>query len=238
MLPENSPAWLWGQGTPSAIAPFTTVNKGSFYSEVNATDDETGHVWMKVDEGGDAADWVTALVTPMTLASTYVDTAMYGWSLNYTGTAVSGANMVGLNVAVTTGGTAATWISGIFVSVTQGSTKNVNGYLSAAEFELTSGCAASSAMFTLVLNFSDNSLGNVNSQRAWIALREYGTYAPPALFWLGQEIVAAVGATSNSAFFTTTAAAYETQASHAIRIIAGNANTPYWIPLCATGPAG
>ena len=56
--PENSPAWLWGQGTPAAIAPFTTVNKGSLYSEVNATDDDP-HIWMKVDEGGDAADWVS-----------------------------------------------------------------------------------------------------------------------------------------------------------------------------------
>ena len=55
--PENSPAWLWGQGTPAAIAPFTTVNKGSLYSQVNATDDNP-HLWMKVDEGGDAADWV------------------------------------------------------------------------------------------------------------------------------------------------------------------------------------
>jgi hypothetical protein len=57
MLPEGSPAWLWGQGTPAAIAPFTTVNKGSIYSEVNATDDDP-NLWMKVDEGGDAADWV------------------------------------------------------------------------------------------------------------------------------------------------------------------------------------
>ena len=55
--PENSPAWLWGQGTPAAIAPFTTVNKGSLYSEVNATDDNP-NLWMKVDEGGDTADWV------------------------------------------------------------------------------------------------------------------------------------------------------------------------------------
>ena len=56
--PENSPAWIWGQGTPAAIAPFTTVNKGSLYSEVNATDDDP-HLWFKVDEGGDAADWVS-----------------------------------------------------------------------------------------------------------------------------------------------------------------------------------
>ena len=55
--PEASPAWLWGQGTPAAIAPFTTVNKGSLYSEVNATDDNP-NLWMKVDEGGDTADWL------------------------------------------------------------------------------------------------------------------------------------------------------------------------------------
>jgi len=55
--PEEAPAWLWGNGTPAAIVPFTTVNKGSLYSEVNATDDDT-NLWMKVDEGGDAADWV------------------------------------------------------------------------------------------------------------------------------------------------------------------------------------
>jgi len=55
--PENSPAWLWGQGTPAAIAPFTTVNKGSLYSAVNTTDDDPC-LWVKVDEGGDTADWV------------------------------------------------------------------------------------------------------------------------------------------------------------------------------------
>ena len=54
---ENAPAWLWGQGTPAAIAPFTTVNKGSIYSEVNASDDNP-NLWMKVDEGLAASDWV------------------------------------------------------------------------------------------------------------------------------------------------------------------------------------
>ena len=55
--PEEMPAWLWGQGTPAAIVPFTTVNKGSLYSEVNATDDDA-NLWVKRDEGSDAADWV------------------------------------------------------------------------------------------------------------------------------------------------------------------------------------
>lgn len=54
---EEAPAWLWGQGTPAAIVPFTTVNKGSIYSEVNASDDDTA-LWTKVDEGGTANDWV------------------------------------------------------------------------------------------------------------------------------------------------------------------------------------
>ncbi len=57
LAPENQPAWLWGQGTPAAIPPFTTVNKGSIYSEVNTTDDDPA-LWEKVDEGGDTADWV------------------------------------------------------------------------------------------------------------------------------------------------------------------------------------
>jgi hypothetical protein len=51
------PAWLWGTGTPGAFVPFTTVNKGSLYSEVDATDDDPA-LWLKVDEGSDAADWV------------------------------------------------------------------------------------------------------------------------------------------------------------------------------------
>ena len=55
--PEVAPAWLWGQGTPAAIAPFTTVNKGSVYSQVDVSDDNP-NLWVKIDEGGDAADWV------------------------------------------------------------------------------------------------------------------------------------------------------------------------------------
>ena len=58
MVPEGRPVDLWGQGTPGAFPPFTTVNKGSTYREVNAADDVAANFWVKVDEGGDAADWV------------------------------------------------------------------------------------------------------------------------------------------------------------------------------------
>ena len=57
LQPEAAPAVLWGNGTPAAIAPFTLANKGSLYMETNNTDDTTA-LWMKVDKGGDTADWV------------------------------------------------------------------------------------------------------------------------------------------------------------------------------------
>ncbi len=55
-FPETAPAIIWGNGTPGAFVPFTSVNKGSLYMEVNNTDDTTA-LWMKVDEGGDTDDW-------------------------------------------------------------------------------------------------------------------------------------------------------------------------------------
>ena len=58
LAPEGMPSWIWGQGTPGAFPPFTTINKGSLYSEVNAADDVAANLWVKLDEGGDAADWV------------------------------------------------------------------------------------------------------------------------------------------------------------------------------------
>jgi len=66
---EVSPAWLWGQGSPAAISPFTTVNKGSLYSEVNASDDDP-NLWIKVDEGGDAADWISVGNTGIVVVKT------------------------------------------------------------------------------------------------------------------------------------------------------------------------
>ncbi len=57
-LEEKAPSILWGTGTPNGdLSPFDLVNKGSLYMEVNNTDDQTA-LWIKVDEGGDNADWV------------------------------------------------------------------------------------------------------------------------------------------------------------------------------------
>lgn len=58
LVPERAPTDLWGQGTPDGDRePFLSAQKGSTYRQVDATDDAPVF-WVKVDEGGDDADWV------------------------------------------------------------------------------------------------------------------------------------------------------------------------------------
>ena len=62
LMPEKPPQILFGQGTPNGdLEPFKSAQKGSLYMQSNATDDDS-HVFMKVDEGGDDADWVALVV--------------------------------------------------------------------------------------------------------------------------------------------------------------------------------
>jgi hypothetical protein len=145
-----------------------------------------------------------------------------------TATMASAGNYVNLNVVTTTAGTAAAWVSSIYAKVIQGSTKNVNGYLCAAEFELVNSAANESANFVLVLN-SNNSGANPSGQRAFIAVRDYGTSDCDALFWFGQEIEDDVGTKSATALFSTNVA---TVATHHLRIVVGG--TPYFIMLTNT----
>ena len=57
MMAERPPCWLAGQGTPNGdLEPFLSAQKGSLYSQTDATDD-AGHLWVKIDEGGDDDDW-------------------------------------------------------------------------------------------------------------------------------------------------------------------------------------
>jgi len=57
MVPERAPTFLWGQGTPDGDRePFLSAQKGTLYSQTDATDDQC-HLWQKVDEGNDDADW-------------------------------------------------------------------------------------------------------------------------------------------------------------------------------------
>ena len=59
MMEEAPPVILAGKGTPNGdLEPFLSAQKGSLYCQTDAADD-TSHVWMKVDEGEDDADWLS-----------------------------------------------------------------------------------------------------------------------------------------------------------------------------------
>ncbi len=56
--PEAAPILIWGNGSPDGDAePWLSASKGSLHFDLDATDD-AGHVYSKVDEGGDDDDWV------------------------------------------------------------------------------------------------------------------------------------------------------------------------------------
>jgi len=58
LAPEKAPTWMWGQGYPDGdLDPWLSMQKGSLWTQVNASDDDTC-LWQKVDEGGDDDDWV------------------------------------------------------------------------------------------------------------------------------------------------------------------------------------
>ena len=152
---------------------------------------------------------------------------VHGLDVAWTGTLSSGDAIVGGNFAVTTAGTAGVWASGIYAKVTQGTTKNVNGYISGAEFEVINANTNVSDWFPLVLNA--NSTTN-SSHSSYIALRDYGSTALNSLLWFGD---ASVASQSDSALISSVQ--NDHASTHTIRIIIGE--TPYWILLSNSGPS-
>lgn len=149
---------------------------------------------------------------------------VHGMELDYTGTLSSGDSLVGLNVATTTAGTAGTWVSGIYAKVIQGATKNVNGYLCAAEFETINSANNVSDNFVLVLN-SNNSGGQRGQHESYIALRSYGSLAANSFLWIEDQTIGADNDTTSLV-----AANNPTAATHTLRIIIDD--TAYYIMLC------
>lgn len=236
LYPESQPSCIWGQGTPDGDrSPFVNLNKGSLYLAVNNTDDASC-VYCKVDEGGDDDDWARLLQDKMGYAHGAASGSDCSIDWDITMTAAASVYYAGVDVLLTVSGTTgAVWASTMFLKVTQGTDKSVNGYLSVLELELDNSCATSSALFPLVINMDDDA--SSNAQRAFMAFREYGDSATPALFWLGEEFVTNVGTDSNTVIWTTESnGGYESAVDYALRFIVGNANTPYWIPVCSTGP--
>lgn len=182
--------------------------------------------------GGGSA---VAEITPVSTGGVLITTAhgalsaeRHTVSVVSSGTLASGAGLVGVNIAVTTAGTAGTWVSGIYAKVTQGATKNVNGYLCGAEFEVINTANNVSDNFVLVLN-SNNSGGQRGQHESYIALRSYGSLAANSFLWIEDQTI---GTNNTAVLISSTGAKTH---SHSIRIIVDD--TAYWLMVTSTGPA-
>jgi hypothetical protein len=144
------------------------------------------------------------------------------------GVLASGKGLVGQNIVLTTLGTAGSWACGLYVKIVQGSTKNVNGYLNAAEFELVSSCVNASDFCVIALNSSVTA--SSCQDPAFIYIRDYGTLGlNNNLFWFGPEIT--IGSGSATALVTT---ATDHTATHNIKIKVGS--TVMWLLATTTAP--
>lgn len=146
-----------------------------------------------------------------------------------TPTMASAGNYVNLNVTTTTAGTAAAWVSSIYAKITQGSTKNVNGYFCAAELELVNSAANVSDNFVLVLNYQNNGSGR-GSHESYIALRDYGSLAANSLLWIGDSTI---GSNVTTSLVSTSTS--DVTATHCVRFLVGS--TPLWFICSSAGPA-
>ena len=159
----------------------------------------------------------------------------YGVQIAHTGTfATSSDALVALNVVLTTGGTAGMWASALYAKTVQGTTKNVNGYLCAAELELDLGSVtgALSDHAVLVLNYNNDDADITSvAHHAFIQTHDYGS--TECLYLLDIQDVTA-GTKSDTKIFTTFADG--AHISHAIHIKVGT--TPYWILCSSQAPSG
>ena len=180
---------------------------------------------------GAYAEWDSSAdrLNIVTVAARAITGEEHALDVTMGGTLSSGDGMVGGNFAVTTSGAAAAWVSGIYAKVTQGATKNVNGYISGAEFEVVNSADNVSDNFVLVLN-SNNSGAQRGSHESYVALRSYGTLAANSLLWLSTDHT--IGTNDATVLVSTTAAKVQT---HAVRCIVGA--TPIWLMATTTAPA-
>lgn len=180
----------------------------------------SGSSYMEWDESEDQFNVVVS-------SSRAVTGEDYGISVTYGGTLSSADSVVGVNVAITTAGTAGTWVSGIYAKVTQGTTQNVSGYICGAEFEVINTCAAPSHLSCLVLDA--NNSGGASEFGSYIDLRDYGTNEPPLFLWAPEMDASTHGAGGDAKIWSTVASDSPCDRKLAIRV----GTTAYWI-MCTT----
>ena len=209
LWPEKKPGIYWGQGTPDGdlAGVFIAANKSTIYAQTDATDDHSP-LWVKVDEGGDDADWVQLLTTAQTFS------IADGAGVNFTGASTSGASG---------------WVSTMFASMSNPADSGVTGYYSVLELELTNACVTSCAYAPLVLNILENAQASLDYS-CFIHFRDYGTYEPTLFFWIGDATIAT---TDGDKMVST---GVEKDATHYIGIRVGT--TKMWLLATTTTPAG
>jgi hypothetical protein len=135
--------------------------------------------------------------------------------------ALGATDQVGTGIQLNTNGAGRTWAAGIFANITQGTTKNVTGYLTAAEFEVKlSAVTNMSEWAVMTLNSWDNNA--VGSFRTYIWLRDYGSMKMNSLLRFSDAAIGLDGDVVSLIAVTNSAAA-----THTIRMTIGS--TPYWI---------
>ncbi len=158
----------------------------------------------------------------------------HGVDITMAPTMASGKSAVGLNVKATATGTAGAWLSGLFVNATQAA-KYVNGYLCAAEFELTSTAANASDNSVVVLNSVRNHTGSPPAADPYILLREYGTtYANVFVRVFGDTGQGDTTTFDVTKLVTEVQDTYEVNCRCAIRCMVGS--TPMWLMASTTAP--
>jgi len=160
----------------------------------------------------------------------------HGWDLVNTGTLSSGDSLVGVNVLTTAAGTAASWVSGLYVKATQPS-KMVNGYICAAEFELASTAANASDHAGVVINMTNNHTGSV-PQSPYIMIRDYGTTHADQFLAIGPSTGADTGqggTTSQTTVYSTAGAGFEANCDCVVKCSFGG--VPFWLLGSTTGPS-
>lgn len=165
----------------------------------------------------------------VTLPSTAEVRAVY---VVATPTMISGGNYIGFDVRVTTAGTAGTWASAIYAKMTQGTTKNVNGYLCAAEFELANAVVNPSNMAVLVLNCSVSYTGTPPAAVPYIMCRDYGSTDADVFARFLDHTKAT---TDGTKLISSTTGTFETNVDIALAMMYGT--TKFWLLGSTTTPA-
>lgn len=164
----------------------------------------------------------------VTLPSTAEVRAVY---IVGTPTMISGGNYIGLDVRVTPAGTAGTWASAIYAKMTEGATKHINGYLCAAEFELSNAAPSPSNMAVLVLNATVSYTGTPPACIPYIMCRDYGS-TDADIFVRFMDHTKAT--TDGTKLVTSTAGGFESNVDIAVSCMYGT--TKFWLLGSTTTP--